>query len=275
MPLFGRKKSTGSSQDDAEARDEQDVVTSDEAQLEEGDADDTSAGVPDSDEARRRRSRLRPREDVDLSNGPYDSADAPEGERLDFGAIALTPPDDADLRLDVDEKTQVITGVTAVFGPESAGAVQIQVFAAPKTSGIWYGIRREIADALVAGGGTADEVDGVFGTELHCRMPGQGPDGRTTFAPVRFIGVDGPRWFLRAVFSGTAALDDEMAARAMDVVRSVVVHRGGDARAPRELLELTLPPELLAQIQQNDDGQQAPAVATGPLERGPEIAETR
>ena len=164
-----------------------------------------------------------------------------------------------------------------VFGDACTSAVQLQVFAAPKTTGVWYGIRREIAEAIVAGGGTAEEVDGPLGTELRVRMPSQGPDGRTTFSPARFVGVDGPRWFLRAVLSGDAATDDEAAARAMEFVRTVVVHRGSDPRAPRELLELALPPELMAQAQASaqEHEQHTDAPTVGPLERGPEITETR
>ena len=43
---------------------------------------------------------------------------------------------------------------------------------------------------------------GGLGTELRTRMPSAGPDGRTVFAPATFVGVDGPRWFLRGVLSG-------------------------------------------------------------------------
>ena len=278
MALFGRRKNddrtatdeAGAEVDAAgaggDARDAQGTGTLDEA------ASELSDGGEEMSDARRRRGRLRPREDVDLSAGPYDAASAPEGERLDFGALALSPSESVELRLDVDENTQVITGMTAVLGEGGAGAVQLQVFAAPKTSGIWYGIRREIAESILAGGGTADEVEGPLGTELHVRMPSQGPDGRTTFSPARFVGIDGPRWFLRAVLSGAAAVEEEAIERAMQFVRSVVVRRGGEARAPRELLELTLPPELLAQAQAGEPEQGG---GSGPLERGPELTETR
>ena len=270
MAMFRRKKDDAASQVEG---DEKVDLSEDTDETATESADVTSEEI--TPEERRRRSRLRPREDVDLSNGPFDVDDAPEGDRIDFGALLLAPGEDIELRLDVDESTQVLTGMTAVIGEGGASAVQLQVFAAPKTSGIWYGIRREIAESILAGGGTADEVDGDLGTELHVRMPSQGPDGRTTFSPARFIGVDGPRWFLRAVLSGHAALDDDAAERAMEFVRSVVVRRGGEARAPRELLELTLPPELLAQVREQEQsaGESDPAV--GPLERGPEITETR
>ena len=288
MAVFGRRKKGADAAKDAATSEEVEPTTpADDAStdVDDLDAGDLDAEAVDLDEpsaeddeaARRRRSKLRPREEVDLSDGPFDSASAPTRDEMDFGSLRLVPTADIELRLDVDETSQTLTGMTAVFGEAGTSAVQLQVFAAPKTTGVWYGIRREIAEAIVAGGGTAEEVDGPLGTELHVRMPSQGPDGRTTFSPARFVGVDGPRWFLRAVLSGDAATDDEAAARAMEFVRTVVVHRGSDPRAPRELLELTLPPELMAQAQASaqEHEQHTDASTVGPLERGPEITETR
>ena len=288
MAVFGRrKKGADAAQDAATSEEVEPTTTADDAStdVDDLDAGDLDADAVDVDEpsaeddeaVRRRRSKLRPREEVDLSDGPYDSASAPTRDEMDFGSLRLVPTEDIELRLDVDETSQTLTGMTAVFGEAGTSAVHLQVFAAPKTTGVWYGIRREIAEAIVAGGGTAEEVDGPLGTELHVRMPSQGPDGRTTFSPARFVGVDGPRWFLRAVLSGDAAIDDEAASRAMEFVRTVVVHRGSDPRAPRELLELTLPPELMAQAQASaqEHEQHTDASTVGPLERGPEITETR
>lgn len=281
MAVFGRRKKGADAAKDAATSEEVEPTTpADDASTDIDDLDDFDLDEPsaeDDEAARRRRSKLRPREEVDLSDGPYDSASAPTRDEMDFGSLRLVPTEDIELRLDVDETSQTLTGMTAVFGEAGTSAVQLQVFAAPKTTGVWYGIRREIAEAIVAGGGTAEEVDGPLGTELHVRMPSQGPDGRTTFSPARFVGVDGPRWFLRAVLSGDAAIDDEAAARAMEFVRTVVVHRGSDPRAPRELLELALPPELMAQAQASaqEHEQHTDAPTVGPLERGPEITETR
>ena len=281
MAVFGRRKKGADAAKDAATSEEVEPTTpADDASTDIDDLDDFDLDEPsaeDDEAARRRRSKLRPREEVDLSDGPYDSASAPTRDEMDFGSLRLVPTEDIELRLDVDETSQTLTGMTAVFGEAGTSAVQLQVFAAPKTTGVWYGIRREIAEAIVAGGGTAEEVDGPLGTELHVRMPSQGPDGRTTFSPARFVGVDGPRWFLRAVLSGDAATDDDAAARAMEFVRTVVVHRGSDPRAPRELLELALPPELMAQAQASaqEHEQHTDAPTVGPLERGPEITETR
>jgi hypothetical protein len=87
--------------------------------------------------------------------------------------------------------------------------------------------------------------------------------------------VDGPRWFLRAVFTG-AAVDGAKAGAVEDMVRSLVVVRGQEAMAPRELLPLKLP-EVPGENQ--PQGAQEAAGGSGddlnPFERGPEITEIR
>jgi hypothetical protein len=220
--------------------------------------------------------------------GPFDSSDVDlEGDgRLDLGALRILGVPGMELRLEIDEAANQVVGATAVIGDS---AVQIQAFAAPKTMGIWDDIRAEIAESILAQGGTADEARGPFGTELRTRMPSAGPDGRTVFAPARFTGVDGPRWFLRAVFSGRAAIEDEAAAPLLDVVRSTVVVRGDGAMAPREMLVLKLPEQVEVPetngSQANgssgdDEAADAPRSAGNlddlkPFERGPEITEVR
>lgn len=269
--MFSRKKA----RDDAADLEVSDV---DDAELESEDGEDLPAddseSIQDSDDAPVRRPRRKVA--ADRSNGPFDRAEVDDlGERLDLGALVLTPEPGTELRLDVDEQGQTITGVTAVQGDS---AVQLQVFAAPKTSGVWDDIRDEIADNLIGAGGTAEEITSDLGIELHARMPARGPDGRTTYSPVRFVGVDGPRWFLRAVLSGRAAVEDEAAEAMLRIVRSTVIVRGDEARAPRELLELTIPPELMADAEEVAvAAAEAPTNAEDlkPFERGPEITEVR
>jgi hypothetical protein len=205
--------------------------------------------------------------------GPFDSSevDDDDDERLDLGALRIRGVAGMELRLEVDEAANQVVGATAVIADS---AVQIQAFAAPRTAGIWDDIRREIGESILAQGGTADEADGPLGTELRTRMPSAGPDGRTVFAPARFTGVDGPRWFLRAVFSGRAAIEDEAAAPLLEVVRNVVVVRGDTAMAPREMLTLTLP-EQVAQAAVPDTDGSVRSEDLQPFERGPEITEIR
>jgi hypothetical protein len=189
------------------------------------------------------------------------------------------------LRLDVDDSGQEITGITAVV---DGAACQVQAFAAPKSKGVWDDIRDEIADNLLSGGGTAEEKLGPLGIELHTRMPTQGQDGRTTYAPARFVGVDGPRWFLRAVLSGNAAIDEATGDQLVEFLRRSVVTRGGEPRAPREMLPLQIPQDVQTQADAQAAAEQDPNAKpdqTGdksdtaddfkPFERGPEITEVR
>jgi hypothetical protein len=217
--------------------------------------------------------------------GPFDRSEVEDlAGRLDLGALWLTGVPGMELRLEVEEESQNLVGVTAVLGES---AVQLQAFAAPRSEGIWDDIRTEIAASITSSGGTADKTSGPLGTELQAQMPGQGPDGRTVFSPVRFVGVDGPRWFLRAVLSGAAAIDEGAASALLDVVRSTVVVRGDEAMAPRELLPLKLPEQPdpagrdMADVADEDgaDGDAARGAPSlndlNPFERGPEITEIR
>ena len=158
----------------------------------------------------------------------------------------------------------------------SGSAVQLQVFAAPRSSGIWDEIRAEIAAGVTQQGGTVDEVPGVFGRELMVRIPVRAADGRTGTQPARFVGIDGPRWFLRAVIHGAAVHEPEAAASVEDLVRDIVVVRGEEAMAPRELLTLQLPGELMAQLPDDGEGEGGTGRdSLDPFERGPEITEIR
>ncbi|MDQ1747187.1 MAG: hypothetical protein QOD07_1450 [Frankiaceae bacterium] len=220
--------------------------------------------------------------------GPWDSSDAPDaGEvnRLDLGTLQVPVPEGCEIRVEVQEDHTVIAA-TLVQGNS---ALQIHAFAAPKTEGIWPDVRDEIVESLRASGGSAEPAEGPFGTELRARIPAEVPGQGVQLQPARFVGVDGPRWFLRGLFTGPAATDPMQAGALESAFRGVVVFRGGDAMAPRDLLPLRLPKEALsamtdqqmaaqlaAQLQADDE---AAAERSKPtldmLERGPEITETR
>ncbi len=126
--------------------------------------------------------------------------------------------------------------VTAAAVTVEGSSLQVQVFAAPRTAGIWDEIRSEIGESVTKQGGSVDDLPGPFGRELLARLPVRTPEGRTGHRPARFIGADGPRWFLRGVVTGRAAVDPEAARVLEDLFADIVVVRGAEARAPRELL---------------------------------------
>ncbi|HEY6797642.1 MAG TPA: DUF3710 domain-containing protein [Kineosporiaceae bacterium] len=208
-------------------------------------------------------------EGTDRSNGPWDVSERPDAEGyVDLGGIRLRGRDGMELRLELDESTGAVSSATIHLG---RSAVQLQAFAAPRTEGIWGEIRAEIVAGIQRQGGQADEVPGPFGRELIARIPARSPDGRTGHTPARFVGIDGPRWFLRAVFHGEAVHRPEAAEVLEEVVREVVVVRGPEAMPPRELLPLRLP-EAVGQPAEPEGENR---YDLNPFERGPEITEVR
>lgn len=200
--------------------------------------------------------------------GPWDAADAPAVElpRLDLGGLQLPVPEGLEVRVDMSPEGEVVAA-TLVAGES---AMQLNAFAAPKTAGIWAEVRAEIKDALGQSGGSAAEADGPYGTELRGTVPTEAPGAGIVQLPARFLGVDGPRWFLRALITGPAAADGGLAAPFESALRDVVVVRGTDPMAVRDPLPLALPKDVMEQVEAETDGTglQMP-------ERGPEITEVR
>jgi hypothetical protein len=198
--------------------------------------------------------------------GPWDVADvASRGTRLDLGVLWVPVNEALTLRLDWEKKAGRLVAVNVA---RDGSNLRLQVFAAPKSSGVWNEIRTEMVEAIIAGGGSAAEAEGPFGAEISAKLPATTRDGRTGKRAVRFVGIDGPRWFLRAEFTGKAATNPQAAEPLEAVLRDVVVDRGTEAHPPRELLHLTMPG---GSTPQPPDGRQ-PLTMPG---RGPEIAEIR
>jgi hypothetical protein len=233
------------------------------------------------------------------ASGPWDAEEsAPEMERIDFGAlqVPIGPGLEVQVNLEateVDEEGNPVSGrpvaVTVVHGDSG---LQLQAFAAPKRTGIWDEVRQETAGEIQQAGGQTEDGSGPFGPELRAMVPIQIPDEvmdqvpeevrEQGFAwqPLRFLGVDGPRWFLRGVVSGAAIEDEEQWQVLEDVFRNVIVLRGEQPMPPRELLELTLPAEAEETAGEDADADADADDESGdqdfnPFERGPEITEVR
>jgi len=204
-------------------------------------------------------------------HGPWDVSEVDGlGTRVDLGSIWLPGVVGMELRMEIDKATEVVSAAAVNL---DGSALQVQAFAAPRTEGIWDEIREEIAESIVKQGGSADDLPGPFGRELLARLPVRTEEGRTGHRPARFVGADGPRWFLRGVITGRAAVDPE-AARALEAVfADIVVDRGQEARAPRDLLALRLPGQSAPVVPQDPEARQASDLDL--LRRGPEITEIR
>jgi hypothetical protein len=231
--------------------------------VEEDDAEDERVGLPPA-----------PRPD-----GPWDSTeveDAAEG-RVDLGGLLVPGVEGMELRVEVAGDS--IVAATLVLGNS---AIQLQAFAAPKSEGIWGEVREEIASGITQQGGTVEEEEGPLGWGLRAEVPVQLPDGTRGVQVVRFVGCDGPRWFLRGVLSGQAAVQPESAGILEQVFRETVVVRGDTPMAPRDPIVLKLP-EDAQMVADGMPQQQSPAAPENrfsgdpmnPFDRGPEITEVR
>lgn len=214
-----------------------------------------------------------------VGDGPYDVAAAPEDAvaRVDLGGLRIPVLEELELRVEMAPDASV----AAVTLAGRTGVMQVTAFAAPRSEGLWAEVREEIATALREAGGDCEERPGPFGTELFAHTPTPTPG---VLAPSRFIGVDGPRWFLRGLIQGDAARSPAAAEPFERVLRQVVVVRGTDAMIARAPLPLRLPEDIsqaaAAAGSPGDDDEGAPGGGEGPGRfdpptRGPEITETR
>ena len=173
--------------------------------------------------------------------GPWDSTTAPADDRgrVDLGSLRLAPQPGVELRIQVNDSTQEVQSVL-LAAPE--GGLDLRAFAAPRDGDLWSEIRPQLIEDVKRRGGTVQEQEGTFGPELVCRLATQDPDGRQVQQDSRIVGINGPRWFLRATFLGAPArgATDEWDALLADVV----VHRGDGAMPPGDALPVRLPEEI-------------------------------
>jgi hypothetical protein len=222
-----------------------------------------------------------PAGDPRAEGGPWDAEEPfPALERVDLGSLQVPVGPEHEIQLVMAE--QHGAWVTVRYRESE---VQIQAFAAARRGALWDDVRAEIAAEVDTAGGRSQETEGSFGIELMAQVPaepGQPMEGAgevSGMRMVRFVGIDGPRWFVRGLFTGPAADGGDQASLLEGVFRDVVVVRGEHPVPPREILELRLPPEARQALEE-----QAAAEAEeenrfrgdlNPFDRGPEFTETR
>lgn len=175
--------------------------------------------------------------------GPWDAdeveVDTDDPRTSDLGGLIITLRQGLDLRLQTDRASGAV-GSAMLVGKD--GAVELRAFAASRSGGIWDEIRREIAAEASNRGGTATEAEGPYGPELRLKVPVKTSAGRNATQTSRIVGIEGPRWLLRATYLGDAATQPDPEGALESAVRDVVVVRGSMAMAPREPIPLRLPP---------------------------------
>ncbi|WEV41535.1 DUF3710 domain-containing protein [Bifidobacterium sp. ESL0682] len=167
--------------------------------------------------------------------GPWDidEEETPDyDEYLDMGAFYLPFMPGIELRVKAKRATGEVIGCTISY---KASSLEIEAFAAPKSLSLWEGMSED----LLADHPKAKAQPGIFGTEIQ--FPITVKSGKKLVT--RFVGVDGPRWMLRGIFSGRAATHPESPeTKALNQFFSdIVVDRGEEPLAPRDLIPMHPP----------------------------------
>lgn len=181
-------------------------------------------------------------------DGPFDfeevDLDADDVERLDFGSVIMTPFDQMQLQLQVDESTGQ---VQAALVMHENSALEVALFGAPATSSMAADIRREMLEMTAQQGGDAMLAEGPFGAEIRRVIPLQNDEGETMYHVSRTWFVQGPRWLLRGVVMGEAGMvegTDGVTEVLFEFFRNLVVRRDESPRVPGDLIPMQIPAEL-------------------------------
>lgn len=199
-------------------------------------ADELAVRTPETSQSEIDESKSAPSDRA--SAGPFDLSEVPVMRPyVDLGGIKIAPREGLQMRLEVDERAKRVIAVTLEY---SGSVLQLQAFSAPKSTGVWHRIRHEIAQQLASQNAKVHEESGALGPELVAitEAPTEQGGGKRT---VRFIGVDGPRWLLRGLVMGKAALDSDARVHIYELFREAVVVRGDQPMPPNELLPLKVP----------------------------------
>ena len=146
--------------------------------------------------------------EVAATSGPWDVADAPQDgvARIDLGSLRLPALPGMDLRVELNPQQKVI-GATLRAGDS---LLQVSAFAAPRAAGIWDDVRADLATSASGPGRLARARSRARSGPSwparswprRRRSPAQTAPPQPVRRPARFLGVDGPRWFLRGMISG-------------------------------------------------------------------------
>jgi len=177
------------------------------------------------------------------ARGPWDADEVTIEEddesRIDLGGLLVTPHDELDVQLQVDEASGEVVAVI-IAGED--GAAEVRAFAAPRNGDIWERSRRAVAGEVAQLGGTATERPGPFGPELVVSLVVDLPDGQRAQQESVVLGIPGPRWLLRATLFGRPAAAFDPDGNVETAIRDLVVVRGSMPIPPGDALPLTMPP---------------------------------
>ena len=236
--------------DELEDDEDLDEEVEDDDDLDDEDEDDDDDDLEDDEEED-------PEDDVqdvmidhDLrEDGPFDISevdlDADDIERLDFGCLVLTPFDNMQIQLQVDQATNSVQ--SALIMAEDS-ALEVALFAAPARTSMVQDVADDMVSATLAADGEASVTDGPFGPEIRRVIPVEGPNGEEAYHVSRTWFAQGQRWLLRGVLMGEAGMAEDFSGAGellFEFFCNVVVRRGEEPMVPGDLIPMTLPEGLV------------------------------
>lgn len=182
-----------------------------------------------------------------------DLGDEDVSQYVDFGVFMVPQVPGLSVRPDSVLAENTFGSLNLNYGQ---AAVELLAVAAPKSASLWEEYRGELRGEVTKQGNTCEERAGSFGTELFVQLHGvQDAHGKPVNAEVRYCGVDGSNWFVRLIFSRPLAVANTDLQTLEDIVRRVVVVRGSKPMSPRTVIPVTLPADLVQQLEQLNSNQ--------------------
>ena len=225
-------------EESGEGSDEDPTDDADDEDFEDDEIDGIDAVPPDPDEIDWR------------ADGPFDDDEVELGDsvqRLDLGALVVTPFEGLQLQLQVNQETKQAAAFTAIW---RQSGLEVALFAASAGGGLADELRDDVLEEAAAAGGSATIEDGPFGPQVRRLLPEDGPAASGKNKGKRRIHVswvwfaEGPRWLLRGTLLGEAAIgpaDSTEAAPFVEFFRNIVVRRGGKPMVPGDQIPFDVP----------------------------------
>lgn len=171
------------------------------------------------------------------SRGPWDVTERDiEDDHLDFGALRIRLQPGMEIQVATDGETPL-----AILVASEGSAVELRPLAASRSGGDWESMREAIIAEITERGTEPLEREGLFGPEIFTQFPATTEDGQDAVQPARFLGIEGPRWILRATILGPAGMEADDEGDLIDVIRDVIVIRSDEPRLLGESLPITVP----------------------------------
>ena len=208
---------------------------------------------------------------VNGTTGPFDG-DSVDIEDFDFRDFSEATLNLGSMRIPMPKGTQVQVemgeqGPKMVHIVTEHGRLTPVAFAAPRTGGLWEESAEDIAAGMRGEGMPVHFEEGPWGREVV----GEGANG-----VIRIIGVEGPRWLYRVTLAAPTGNEVALAQLGRETIARSFIYRGQEAILSGNSLQVQLPGQLAAQVQQamqarqaQAQGQPAPAAGEAPAGGNP------